>query len=66
MAITVKDFPKKVYIYLDQDGKEKWMISSKSLEECASLDEDRLVGVYTLEKVGKALTSVVLGSPGRD
>lgn len=49
------DFPKKLYVYIDEDGEKKFFIANDSERGCDSLDETRLVGIYNLEKVGKLL-----------
>ncbi len=60
MSITQNDFPKKIYVWIDDDGDEKFMMAEKTPEECAIPDKDRLVGIYNLEGVATAVTSVTL------
>jgi hypothetical protein len=59
--VTKKSFPKKLYVWIDGDGGEEYMIAESTPEQCASLSEDKLVGIYELDKVAKVLTSVILG-----
>jgi hypothetical protein len=53
MSVTRKDLPKKLYVYVEEDGQEKYLIANKTPGECATLSESRLVGVYDLKEVGK-------------
>jgi hypothetical protein len=53
--VKKSDFPKKLYVYIDEVGEEKFFIANDSERGCDSLDETRLVGIYNLEKVGKLL-----------
>ena len=60
MTITKRDFPKKIYVYIDEDGKEKYLIANRTDKECADLNESKLVAIYTLENIGKLETSVLM------
>ena len=53
--VKKSDFPKKLYVYIDEDGKEKFFIANDTARGCDSLDETRLIGIYNLEKVAKLL-----------
>lgn len=57
--ITKKSFPKDLFISFDtnNDNNEKYMLAHRDIQEAASLDEERLVGVYQLVKVVKLSTA---------
>ncbi len=59
--IKKSDFPKRIYVYFDEDRGGKYLVANYTDRDCADLDEDRLVGIYNLESVGKITTSVVIG-----
>ena len=49
------DFPKRLYVYIDEDGGNKYFIANDSQRGCDSLDQTRLVAIYNLETIGKLL-----------
>ena len=55
MSITKKSFPKRLYVYIEEDGTEKYFVANDTARGCDSLDETRLIGIYNLEKVAKLL-----------
>lgn len=64
MAVTKKDFPKRIYIYIDEDRDGKYLIACREDKEAADMNEARLVGIYTLENVGKMEVSVLMVNAG--
>ena len=60
MSVTKKDFPKRLYVYIDEDGNEKYLIACRTGKECADLNESKLVAIYNLENIGKLETSVLM------
>ena len=53
--IKKTDFPKKLYVYIEVDGEERYFVANHSARGCDSLNATRLVGIYNLEKIGKLL-----------
>jgi hypothetical protein len=53
--VKKSDFPKKLYVYIDEDGEEKFFIANDTARGCFSLDQTRLIGIYNLEKTVKLL-----------
>jgi len=53
--VKKSDFPKKMYVYIDEDGEEKYFVANDSQRGCDSLEETRLVAIYNLENVAKLL-----------
>ncbi len=48
--------PKKVYVWINKDGNEEWLLAETSAEACAEKGEKKLVGVYELvEKINVTL-----------
>lgn len=60
MSITTKDFPKRLYVYLEEDGKEKYIFACRTDKECADLNGSKVVAIYNLETIGKLETSVLM------
>jgi hypothetical protein len=57
--------PKQLFIYrnFDRDVPDHyWYMASDTVEEAASLEEDRFVGVYQLKEIGKVSAKVVYSS----
>ncbi len=59
-TVTTKDFPARLYIWLTKGEEGKYFFAEELPRACGSLDGDRLVGTYNLEKIQKAVTTVTL------
>jgi len=64
MSVTKKDFPKRIYTYIEEDKDGKYLIACREDKEAADMNESRLVGIYTLENVGKMEVSVLMVNVG--
>jgi len=60
MSITKKDFPKRIYVYIDEDRDGKYLIACKTDKEAADMNGTKLVGIYELENIGKFEVSVLM------
>lgn len=50
------NLPKKIYVYVENDGEEDFLMTQKNIEDCADAGNNRLVGVYDLaEKLNVTL-----------
>jgi hypothetical protein len=58
MSISKKDFPGRIYIYIEEDKDGKYLIACREENEAADMNEPRLVGIYTIENVVKMEVSV--------
>jgi hypothetical protein len=54
-----EQFPAKLFVYKDPDGYRMYYIANETERECASLDENRIIGVYELKEVGEIRANVV-------
>ena len=59
MAKKQEAFPKKLFVYREQDGSDSYLLCFESERECADINEERLVGVYELKEVGNLSVEVV-------
>ena len=57
-------FPKKLYVYREQDGKDTYLLCYETPRECADLQEDRLVGIYELTGTGTVTVGVDVRKEG--
>ena len=49
--------PKTLYVYREIDwNNEEFLTAHTDMQDCASLGEERIVGIYTLEKVVRLTT----------
>lgn len=59
MTTRKKKFPPKIYVYIDSDGDNDYLMVGKTEWECADPNvKDRLVGVYELKEVGELQVKV--------
>lgn len=56
--VTKAEFPKKLYIYREQDGEDTYLLCYETPRDCANLQENRLVGIYELTGAGVVVVSV--------
>ncbi len=60
MTKTKKRFPDTIFVYKELDGDEEYFVTSDELSSLANLDEDRIVGIYTLKEIKTLQTEVKL------
>ena len=51
--------PNKLFVYVEQDGKEKYYIANTTIAETAERNQVVVVGIYELKQVCKVETKVV-------
>jgi hypothetical protein len=52
LAVANK-LPKELYTFVEQDGDSEYFITNDNLEQCATFEEERIIGVYALVRTVK-------------
>jgi len=60
MAKKKLEFPTELFVYMDEDRGDVYFVASETERECASIYEDRIVGIYDLREVGKVSVNIVV------
>ena len=53
-------FPKMLYVYFDVDGEDVFPIAGETIEDVATMEENRRVGIYDLRETKIATVEVKL------
>ena len=52
--VTKKDFPEKVYLWVEEDMDGKYLLAEKCVVDCLhEFNQKTLIGIYKLEMVKK-------------
>ncbi len=51
MTVQKRDFPKTIYVAVEESDDEKFLVASSQAADHAVMDDDRLVAVYQLVKL---------------
>lgn len=60
MAVTKRDFPKVLYVAIDEDGKDKYFIADSGVDTFAVIGDSRLVAMYELSHVSTLTAKIEL------
>ncbi len=60
MAVTKRDFPKLLYVAIDEDGKNKYFVADSGADTFAIIGDSRLIAMYELSHVVTLATKIEL------
>lgn len=52
-SAATNKLPEELYTYVEQDGDSEYFITNDDLDQCATFEEERIVGVYALVRTVK-------------
>lgn len=52
-SVVASKLPKELYTFVEQDSDSEYFITNDDIEQCATFEEERVVGVYALVRTAK-------------
>lgn len=52
-SVATNKLPRELYTYIEQDRDSEYFITNDDLDQCATFEEERIVGVYALVRTVK-------------